>query len=132
MYLNYLEEKEKVAFLKLAYALARTDGNFCANEKIVITSYCNEMGIDNVGIDLREISIDAISEEFNSSQSKRVVILELISILKADGEFHDSEKQFIDTLIKKFDIDNEFVENSFKWSNSMLNLIEQGADLIQS
>ena len=40
MYLNYLNEDEKVAFLKLAHVVAHSDGDFCDNEKIIIGSYC--------------------------------------------------------------------------------------------
>ncbi len=36
MYLNYLEETEKIAFLKLAHATANSDDEFCDNEKIII------------------------------------------------------------------------------------------------
>ena len=35
MYLNYLEETEKIAFLKLAHAIANSDDEFCDNEKII-------------------------------------------------------------------------------------------------
>ena len=131
MYLNYLEENEKVAFLKLAYAIAHSDGEFCNNEKIVIGSYCNEIGIDNVAFNKDE-PIDNISNEFKSIKSQKIAILELMSIINANGEFKKEEKDIIDTLVTKFNIDEKYLEDVKNWTESMLGLIGQGNSLVQS
>jgi uncharacterized tellurite resistance protein B-like protein len=131
MYLNYLEENEKIAFLKLSHAVAHSDGDFCDNEKMVIGSYCNEMGIDDVAFNKDE-SIDNISNEFKSIQSQKIAILELMSIINANGEFKKEEKNIIDILVTKFNINEKYLEDVKNWTELMLSLIEQGNSLVQS
>jgi len=130
MYLNYLEENEKLAFLKLAHIVANADNDICENEKIIIGSYCNEMGINNITVNTDNESIDLLSKEFKSLVSKRVTILELMSVINANNEFKDSEKIIIDILIKNFELNDKFLENIELWSKSLMTLIDQGTSLV--
>ncbi|MFA9374056.1 MAG: hypothetical protein ACERKK_07845 [Poseidonibacter sp.] len=130
MYLNYLEEKEKIAFLKLAHYVAHSDGDFCHNEKVIVGSYCNEMGIVDFEVNLTE-DIKSICSEFKNTKSKRVVILELMSIINANGEFKESEKLIIDQLVTNFEISEDYLENVQNWSNALLDIVDQGFELIE-
>lgn len=98
MYLSYLEENEKIAFLKLAHMIANSDDEFCDNERIIINSYCNEMGIKDIEFDKNEL-IDIIAYQFKTDQSRRIVIFELMNIINANGEFKDKEKSIIDDIM---------------------------------
>ena len=129
MYLNYLEEKEKIAFLKLAHLIANSDNEFCNNEKVIINSYCNEMGIEDIKFNKNEL-IDIISSEFKTEQSQRIVIFELMNIINANGEFKAEEKDIMDILLKEFNIEEKFVANVKQWSDSMTHLVEQGYKLV--
>lgn len=132
MYLNYLEENEKVAFLKLAHIVANIDGEVNENENIIIGSYCNEMNMEDIKLDITKASIQDISKEFKSLQSKKIITLELMSVINADGELKETETRFMNTLVKEFDLDEKFLEEVKSWSNSMLNIIEEGTMLITS
>lgn len=132
MYLNYLEKNEKNAFLKIAHIIALSDGDFCENEKIVIGAYCNEMGINDIKLDVENELLDVLCNEFKNEQSKRIVILELMSIIHANGEFKESEKKIISQLTKVFSLNNQYLEDVELWSQSLIYIIEQGANLIQN
>lgn len=131
MYLNYLEKNEKLAFLKIAHAVALSDGHFCENEKVIIGSYCNEMKMTDIEFNPQDESLDNLSNEFVTKQSKNIVILELMSIIYANGEFKESEKKIINQLTKKFDIDDKYIEDVKLWSQSLMNIIEHGENLIR-
>lgn len=131
MYLNYFEENEKIAFLKIAHIIALSDGQFCENEKIIIGSYCNELGMKNIELNVEHESLNLLSNEFNTKQSQKIVILELMSIIDANGEFKKSEKEIINQLTKNFDIEDTFIDDVRLWSKSLMHIIGQGADLIQ-
>ena len=130
MYLNYLEKNEKLAFLKLTHIIANADNNICENEKIIIGSYCNEMGIENIPINIDNESVDSLSKEFKSLISKKVTILELMSVINANNEFKDSEKIIIDNLINHFELNDKFLKNIEIWSKSLMTLIDQGTNLV--
>lgn len=129
MYLNYLEKNEKIAFLKLAHIIAKSDNVFCDNEKIVINSYCAEMCIDDIKVDLNE-DLNLICSEFILNRSKKIVILELMSIINANGIFKESEKKIINELLQTFHLDSEFLNNVQEWSKALINLIDQGTTLV--
>ena len=131
MYLNYLEENEKKAFLKLAHMIANSDDEFCDNERIIINSYCNEMGIKDIEFDKNEL-IDIIAYQFKTDQSRRIVIFELMNIINANGEFKDNERAIIDVLLKEFNIEEKFLNDVKQWSDSMSHLVEQGYKLVIS
>jgi len=131
MYLNYLEENEKVAFLKIAHIVALSDGQFCENEKVIIGSYYNEMGMKDIELNVHNESLDVLSKEFNTKQSQKIIILELMSIIDANGEFKKSEKEIINQLTKSFAIDDDFIDDVRLWSKSLMHIIGQGAHLIQ-
>ena len=131
MYLNYLEENEKKAFLKLAHMIANSDDEFCDNERIIINSYCNEMGIKDIEFDKNEL-IDIVAYQFKTDQSRRIVIFELMNIINANGEFKDNERAIIDVLLKEFNIEEKFLNDVKQWSDSMSHLVEQGYKLVIS
>jgi len=130
MYLNYLNQNEKVAFLKLAHIIANADNEICENEKVIIGSYCNEMGIENISLDLKDLSISALSKEFLTNSSKRITILELMSVINANGEFKEAEKMIIDELVQNFKLETKFLNKVELWSKSLMTLIEQGTALV--
>lgn len=130
MYLNYLKENEKIAFLKLAHIVANSDNEICENEKIIIGSYCNEMGINDTSFNLEDVSISILANEFSSVSSKKITILELMSVINANGEFKNNEKEIINKLLEKFNLEDKFLENVELWSKSLMTLIEQGTSLV--
>lgn len=130
MYLNYLKENEKTAFLKLAHVVANSDNEICENEKTIIGSYCNEMGINDISFNLKDVSISNLANEFLSVSSKKIIILELMSVINANGEFKDNEKEIINKLLEKFNLEDKFLENVELWSKSLMTIIEQGTSLV--
>jgi uncharacterized tellurite resistance protein B-like protein len=131
MYLNFLEEKEKKAFLEIAHTIAYSDGDFNENEAIVIGSYCNEMGIENPQfVNKREIR--EIAEEIVNAQSKKIVILELMSLVNADNNFDDHERNMLHELIEIFSIEQQFIADAENWSRTLLETIEKGLFLIDN
>ncbi len=55
MFLNKLNEKEKIAFLKLAYCVANSDDDFSMDEKNIIAIYCSEMQINDIDFDCQSL-----------------------------------------------------------------------------
>lgn len=130
MYLNYLEKDEQNAFLKLAHIIANADERICENEKAIIGSYCNEMNINDISFATDSETIEEISKVFKSTHSKKIVMLELMSIVNANGEFKDSEKEIINRLMESFELESSFFEKVESWSKSLMTLIEHGTALV--
>ena len=104
MFLNQLNNEERSIFLKLAIAVIKSDGKLEEKEKLFVAEYSREMGVTDY--DLNEnIEPLGLAEKIGKSSTdavKRIFLLELVALANADGEFAESEKSLILSLLQKF------------------------------
>ena len=131
MFLNKLNEKEKVAFLELAYYVANSDNDFSSKEEEVINSYCVEMQIDNIDFDKSKFNLDLTLSNIESAQSQKIVLLEIMALVYSDNILHQAEKEILQTIVNKFQLDSKLIPVYAEWSKAMLSLATQGVALIE-
>jgi tellurite resistance protein len=85
MFLNKLEDNEKVAFLTLAHHIARSDGDFSENEQNVIATYCMEMQIEDINYNEDSFNLTKILSEIKSDENQKIlnIIIEHYNISEA-------------------------------------------------
>lgn len=77
----------------------------------MLDSYCSEMGVSNkllqsiVPLDTAVINLTNDS----SPLTKRIVIFELVGLAMSDGIYDKVEKEFIVSLISKFNLTNDYL-----------------------
>lgn len=135
MFLNFLNDKEKSNFLKLAISVIQADGKLEESEKIYIDEYSREMGITEYDFN-KKIEPLPVAEEIgnNSTDSaKRIILLELIACANADGDFADSEKTLIDSFIKAFKVSEFHLQKCLdllteyqKISTRLMSFVQEG------
>lgn len=116
MFLNRLNNEEKVIFLKLAIAVIQADGRLEESEKSFIAEYSREMGLESYDLN-EKIEPQELAEkiEKNSSDSvKRIFLLELTALANVDGEFEKSEKYLILSFLKIFGFEDSFLDECLK------------------
>ena len=123
MYLIMLDEKEKEAFLGIAYALTSADGSFSDEEKSMISAYCDEMAIRDVDSPIRSMdeSVEIIRTS-SSMQVKKIVIFEIVGLALVDGNYDESERELIVKIEKDFDISAGFSDDCEKLIREYLDL----------
>ena len=112
MYLSLLSKDNKELFLDLILIIAKVDRNFSDEEKGVINSYCNEMGItyrDEKKYSSVEELINVIDES-TSMKEKRIFIFEAIGLAMADGDFDGDERKIILLASYVFALDESYVK----------------------
>lgn len=112
MYLALLNDEQKELYINLAINLASVDGNFSQEEKAVIEAYCYEMGITyDFSKEIKEVE-DVIEKlnEISGIREKRIIVFETIGLAMADRDFQNSERAVIVTLIKKFGLEEIYIE----------------------
>lgn len=120
MLLMQLESREKFSFLQLAHYLARIDNNYGHREEEVILDYCTEMGIEN--LDSFEIDSFCLEENLNnykSTRSQRIILLELMILIHIDNNFHVNEKDLIKKMTEKFGFDLKDIDDYSQWGKSV-------------
>ncbi len=104
MFLNQLNNEERSIFLKLAIAIIKADGKLEEKEKLFVAEYSREMGV--IDYDLNEnIEPLELAEKIGKDSTdtvKHIFLLELVALANADGEFAESEKSLILSLLQKF------------------------------
>ena len=112
MYLSLLSTEEKHLFLKIAYTLSHADGVYSDEEQMAINEYCKEMNIsfdDNITIEPLDRILDDL-DIATDHRNKKIIIFELIGLALAEGDYSESEKDYINAIEKRLDVDHKFSE----------------------
>nr|WP_263326808.1 hypothetical protein [Neobacillus sp. Marseille-Q6967] len=114
MFLNELQPEEKVAFLELAYLMAKIDGKKTTFEHSILDVYKKEMEIENYTI-RGGLGIEDIVQAFKTERSKNIVLTEILRLVFSDGVFHDHEKESIRLIKKHFGFNEDEYESFKDW-----------------
>lgn len=112
MFLNLLNSKEKENFLKLAVAAIKADGVVEEAEMQTLSTYANEMQLPVCNTD-DPVDVDVVINEFASNsatQVKRIVLVELLALAFADGDYSAEERGLVQQLATAFNFDIALIE----------------------
>lgn len=121
-----LNNKEKFAFLQLAYYIAHIDGKLEAKEESIIEEYCIEMGIETIPFHVDDFNLQETLDDINTIRSKKIVILELMILIHSDDRFHELEEEVLSNIITKFKISKEQLSLYSQWGKMVSALYVQG------
>ncbi|QQZ07786.1 hypothetical protein [Heyndrickxia vini] len=113
MFLRELNQKEKEAFLELAYLIAKIDKNQSIFENSILIKFKTEMGIDKYSI--KGSDIEDILEVFENDRTKNIVLVEILRLIFSDGVFHDFERESIQLIKKHFGFDKDDYQSLRDW-----------------
>ena len=102
MFLNQLSYPEKKMFLDLSVHIAKANGVLAAEEKALISQYCNEMQLP--AIELYETEpMETVTDYFSLAdiKVKKIVLLEILGLAYVDGAYDEAEEK----LVKQFSQD---------------------------
>lgn len=135
MFLNSLNFTEKDNFMKLAVAIIKSDGIVEESEMQILSAYANEMQIPVCNFDEQDDN-DKLIREFainSTPQTKRIVFLELLALVFADGNYATEEKALVQQIASAFELDKAFIEQAINIEDayvaaymSLINLVEKG------
>lgn len=109
MYLHLLSEANKASFMAIARAVCAADGNFSDSERFMLEVYAKEMGLSSIESTIEETKAITTLAETGTNQEKRIVVMELVGLSLADSDFSAEERAFLQTIVEKFNISEEFV-----------------------
>ena len=131
MFLNQLSEREKKAFLELSVHVSNSNGVFADEEKAMIWEYCKEMDIKEFNVDnvapLEEV-IDDI--KMSSLHIKKIILLEILGLVYADGTYDDNEKGFVLRFVKQIGLTEEIAEAQTVAIKEYLEVLKKIAKLV--
>lgn len=109
MYLHLLSETNKASFMAIARAICAADGNFSDSERFMLDIYAKEMGLASIESSIAADEAVTTLAETGSDKEKRIIVLELVGLSLADADFSAEERAFLQAIVEKFNISEEFV-----------------------
>lgn len=109
MYLHLLSETNKASFMAIARAICAADGNFSDSERFMLDIYAKEMGLASIESSIAADEAVTTLAETGSDKEKRIIVLELVGLSLADEDFSAEERAFLQAVVGKFNISEEFV-----------------------
>lgn len=127
MFLNQLEQKTKNAFLELcAYAAMANDVLEKAEEETMY-AYCREMNIcERMPNRERKLSelLTYLAENTDSCE-KKIIILEILGLMKIDGVYDNKEKEFMSNLVDGLEMEKNILSKLEKLLDSYMDLYKE-------
>lgn len=131
MFLNKLNENEKVAFLELAHHIARSDNDFSDTQQGIIEKYRLEMQIDDIEYDIDKFDIYTTLDKVQNQRSRKIVVLEIMALIYSDNFLHEEERKVLEKILEEFDLSYNLSIVYTEWAKTMLSLYTQGNALIE-
>lgn len=111
MYLNRLSNEQKELFLDLCIHAAGSNGDFSADEKLMLDQYCDEMNIPVRYEEKASVAeLTARLTEISAPEELRMILIETVSLMLADNEFDEQEKAFMSAVCAKLGLADKDVD----------------------
>jgi len=147
MFLYRLNHVDRLTFLRMAKRMALTDdGLIDVEEESMLSGMANEMGLslhvdDKLKRKQREETGDILNDEFEivelerrfqDNTAKKICLVELIGLGYANKNFDASQSQFIKDVARSFGIKEKQVKRLEEWVVEILEVTQEGEQLIKN
>lgn len=131
MFLNQLNQREKEAFISLSIHAGKANGVLEENEIVMVREYCQEMELPMY--DDKDIApLSDVYGVFKSSDEriKKIVLLEVLGLIYADGNYDDDEKSFVADFAEAISLSEQTVEDLTIVIKDYLDVLKRIGELI--
>lgn len=131
MFLNQLNQREKEAFISLSIHAGKANGVLEENEIVMVREYCQEMELPMY--DDKDIApLSDVYGVFKSSDEriKKIVLLEVLGLIYADGNYDEDEKSFVTNFAEAISLSEQTVEDLTIAIKDYLNVLKRISELI--
>jgi len=126
-----LSENEQRALMELLIHLAKADGIVEDIEDAVLHEYADLVSIDFDTLD-GNLDIEELVPQFESPESKLIVLQQLIRLSHLDGHFTKPEKETILRIAEKMNVPLHILQQVDAWVVEGLRWVLRGEELLES
>lgn len=132
MFLGQLLEVSKKNFLILAKYAMGLNGELKDEELEIYSSFQHECDQPDYDPDVNEEGLKAAITSLSGRDMsiRKVVMIELLGIMLADGDICDAEQEFINQLSASFDLEGYQVKRMERWVSGMNDIVEEGYRIV--
>ncbi len=130
MYLNLLDNDEKIAFTELAEKMIEADGLVIGREAAALAGLKAEMGVESSGGGGGRTA-EELAGVFQNRRSKVAALLELIGLGYSDTSFSINEESLINTVANRMGISPEELHDIEAWVQEHFSLVRRALILMR-
>lgn len=129
MFLNLLDNDEKLAFVELAERMIEADGLVIGREEASLAALKAEMGTPSEAIGGR--TTEELAGVFKGWRSKVVALLELIGLGYTDTSFSIGEQSLVDQVAQTMGMSEKELASIEEWVQEHVSLIRRALILMR-
>ena len=114
MFLNLLNEEERVSFSALAEQMIESDGIVVGREAATLGALRGEMGIGDTEPDANA-DLSSLVASFTDRRSKIVVLLELVGLGYSDTSFSGTERSLVSEVARAMGVGADDLARIESW-----------------
>ncbi|EGR7942991.1 TPA: DNA repair protein [Vibrio vulnificus] len=127
MFIQNLDPKQQSALLYLAKEVIGADDDLHECEEQVLSLLMSQV---DTSVTPEAISLDNLCALFDTNCSKASLLLELIGVAHADGDYHHNENALIKKYAQALDVTDEKLLKLEKWVSKQLSLSLDAQELL--
>lgn len=123
MFLSHLSNSSKELFLKLCINAAKANNVVEEQEQAIIKAYCHEMNVPYLN-NFETVPFDALLSQIKElpTVEKKIIIFEILALMKADNVYDSDEIQFINKLANACGFSEKSIEKYMDLLNTYTSL----------
>jgi hypothetical protein len=129
VYLNLLDDDEKVAFAELAEMMIKADGLVIGREAAALAALKAEMGMSDSQDSGR--TVEDLASVFKGRRSKVAALLELIGLGYSDTSFSLGEESLVNSVANRMAIGPDDLAQIEEWVRDHFGLIRRALILMR-
>lgn len=123
MFLNLLDNNEKLAFAELAERMIESDGIVVGREASALAALKAEMGVAGESQDNR--GVEELAAVFSSRRSKVAALLELIGLGYSDTSFSVTERSLVSEAAQAMNVSGRELFGIESWVENHVEMIKR-------
>ncbi|QLE07753.1 TerB family tellurite resistance protein [Pseudoalteromonas shioyasakiensis] len=127
MFIQNLDTKQQSALLYLAKEVIDVDEQLHESEEEILSILASQV---DASISPESVSLDGLAKLFNTNTSKISLLLELIGVAHADGDYHHKEKGLIHKYADAMNVSEEKLLQVEGWVSKQMSLSLEVQELL--
>jgi uncharacterized tellurite resistance protein B-like protein len=129
VFLNLMDNDEKVAFTELAEMMIEADGLVVGREAAALAGLKAEMGVETAGRGSR--TAEELAGVFRHRRSKVAALLELMGLGYSDTSFSVGEESLVNTVANRMGIAPDELHDIEAWVQEHFSLVRRALILMR-
>lgn len=122
MFISTMSTDQQAALLYVAELIMHADGAAAESESVVYNSILAQC---DYGVEKKPTDLEELSSIFSSKPARLGLLLELLGVAHADGEFHQSESQMIGQIAHILNVDQTLLGKLNSWVIRQFDLMKE-------